>query len=66
MTNFPAFERAHKVPCGDRTCVQHLCREAQRCQHPHKKRCGLCGENYCPNDGCDPWHVENCREAMRP
>ncbi len=37
-----------------------------RCLHPHKKRCGLCGENYCPADGCDAYHVENCREAMKP
>ncbi len=40
--------------------------DEDRCAHPHKKRCGLCGEMYCPNDGCDSYHVENCREAMRP
>lgn len=37
-----------------------------RCLHPNKKPCGYCLERFCPNDGCDPHHVEMCREAMRP
>ncbi len=40
--------------------------DLEKCVHPHKKRCGLCGENYCPNDGCDPYHVAACREAAKP
>lgn len=37
-----------------------------RCAHPHKKRCPHCAESYCPNTGCDEYHVEACREALRP
>ncbi len=41
-------------------------KKEERCLHPFKKRCGLCDENYCPNDGCDPYHVEACRDARKP
>lgn len=37
-----------------------------RCPHPAKKSCGLCGERFCPNDGCDPNHMTACRDAMKP
>lgn len=40
--------------------------DAAPCEHPSKKNCNFCGERFCPNDGCDPNHLENCREAMRP
>ena len=47
--------------------LDHMERHAElRCTHPHKKPCGYCHERFCPNDGCDPNHVEMCREAMRP
>lgn len=36
------------------------------CHHPAKQACQLCLERFCPNDGCDPNHRENCREANRP
>lgn len=36
------------------------------CLHPAKQNCNYCGERFCPNDGCDANHRENCREAMRP
>lgn len=36
------------------------------CLHPHKKRCGRCGEAYCPNDGCDPYHIQACADAAKP
>ena len=39
--------------------------EPVACRHPAKKSCVLCGELYCPADGCDPNHVEFCREALR-
>ena len=45
---------------------RHAAGVEERCAHPSRKRCGLCGELYCPADKCDPWHVEMCREAMRP
>ena len=38
----------------------------EKCLHPHKKRCGLCDELYCPNTGCDEYHVQACREAAKP
>lgn len=37
-----------------------------RDRHGLKKFCVLCGELYCPGDGCDPYHVEACREARLP
>ena len=45
---------------------RHAAGVEERCLHPHRKRCVLCGELYCPNDGCDPHHMSACREAMRP
>lgn len=45
---------------------QRAPRSEERCDHPRKRPCGYCHENFCPNDGCDPNHIENCREAMRP
>lgn len=36
------------------------------CAHPAKQACVICGELFCPNDGCDPNHRESCREANRP
>jgi hypothetical protein len=36
------------------------------CAHPAKRRCCLCGELFCPADGCDPDHLDGCREANRP
>lgn len=38
----------------------------EKCKHPHKKRCGLCDELYCPGDKCDPYHIEACRDARKP
>ena len=60
------LRRAHKYACGDPSCPQFICRAEDRCLHPNKKPCGYCLERFCPNDGCDQHHIENCREAMRP
>lgn len=38
----------------------------ERCTHPIKRRCNLCGEGYCPNDTCDPYHVQGCWDAAKP